>query len=144
MAAASRSASAIRANSLKVRFGREHCAYAFMHHAHFCRPRSHHPNEIHEVPTRSQSRKNTTEGPPIGGARRNATGVKMNIYTSFNDIPSLVCVNPKYLNNWSTTSHTFPLIHILMARILLLSQLNSIAYQQAVFSSCFFWPQTSS
>ena len=35
------------------------------------------------------------------------------IFTSFNDVPSLVCVDHKYLN-WSTSSNTFPLIHILV------------------------------
>ena len=34
------------------------------------------------------------------------------IFTSFNDVPPLVCVDPKYLN-LSTSSNTFPYIHIL-------------------------------
>ena len=35
------------------------------------------------------------------------------IRTSFNDVPSLVCVDPKYLNQ-STSSSTFLLIHMLV------------------------------
>ena len=35
------------------------------------------------------------------------------IYISFNDVSSLVCVDPKYLN-WSTSSSTFPFISILV------------------------------
>ena len=35
------------------------------------------------------------------------------ILTSFNDVRSLVCVDTKYLN-WSTSSNTFPFIHILV------------------------------
>ena len=48
------------------------------------------------------------------------------IFTSFNDVPKLVCVDLKYLN-WSTSSNTFPFVRILvlLMRILLLSELIS-------------------
>ena len=32
------------------------------------------------------------------------------IFTSFIDVPSLVCMNPKYLN-WSNSSSAVPFIH---------------------------------
>ena len=57
------------------------------------------------------------------------------IFTSFNDVPSLDRVDPKYLN-WSTSSRTFPFIHILVnglglmlfKRTSLLSQLISVGW----------------
>ena len=55
------------------------------------------------------------------------------IFTLFIDVPSLVCVDPRYLN-WFTSSSVFPCIHMLvdavglmlLARILLLSETISM------------------
>ena len=55
------------------------------------------------------------------------------IFTSFIGAPSLVCVDPRYLN-WSTSSSVFPFSHtleydhglMLLAIILLLSELISM------------------
>ena len=65
------------------------------------------------------------------------------IFSSINDVQFLVCADLKYLN-WSTSSSTFPFIHILvdgllglmlLTRILLLLELISMLHQAAVFSS---------
>ena len=64
------------------------------------------------------------------------------IFTSFTDVPSLVCVEPKYLN-WSTSSSVCPFICMLvdglnlmlLTKILFLSELISMPYSAAVFSS---------
>ena len=62
------------------------------------------------------------------------------VSTSYNDVQSLVCVDPKYLN-WATSSSTFPFIHMLveglglmlLTRVLLLPELISIPYSAAIF-----------
>ena len=64
------------------------------------------------------------------------------ILTQFNDVPYLVCVDPKYLK-WTTSSNTFPFIHMLvhslglmlLTRILPLLEPISIPYPEAAFSS---------
>ena len=64
------------------------------------------------------------------------------IFTSFIDVTPLVCVNPKYLN-WSTSSSALPFIYVLVAdlglmlltRIMLQSELISMLYPAAIFSS---------
>ena len=64
------------------------------------------------------------------------------IATSFTDVPHVVCVDPNYLN-WSTSSSTFPFIYLLvdglsftlLMSILLLSELISITFLGAIFSS---------
>ena len=64
------------------------------------------------------------------------------IFTSFIDIPSLVCVDPRYLN-LSTSSSVLPFIHILvnghdlmlLMGIFRLSELISMPHSAAVFSS---------
>ena len=60
------------------------------------------------------------------------------IFTFFTNVPSLVCVEPKYLN-WSTSSSIYPFICMLLdglglmllTRILLLHELISMLYSAA-------------
>ena len=67
------------------------------------------------------------------------------VFTSFTDVLSLVCVEPKYLN-WSTSSSVCPFICMLvdglglmlLTRILLFSELISMPYSAAVSSSLLF------
>ena len=64
------------------------------------------------------------------------------ILTTFTDVPSLVCVEPKHLN-WSTHSSVCPFMcilvdglgSVLLTRILLLSEQISMPYSAAVSSS---------
>ena len=63
------------------------------------------------------------------------------IFTSFIDVPSLVCVDPRYMN-WSTSSSVFPFIHMLVDGLglmlltkMLLSELISMPYLATIFSS---------
>ena len=60
------------------------------------------------------------------------------IFTSFNDIPSLVCVDPNYLN-WFTSSGTFSFIHMLADHLGLMLLTRIAVSMHQLFSSAFQW-----
>ena len=57
------------------------------------------------------------------------------IFTSFIDVPSLVCVDPRYLK-WSTSSSVFPFIHMLISGIVLRLLTTILLLQQLVSIPC--------